>query len=37
MGIAVSLFLWFIALWSVARGGSVADMVYLLDVWLQLG
>jgi hypothetical protein len=33
----VCLFVCFLAPWSVARGGSVAYMVYLPVVWLQLG
>jgi len=36
MGITVCLLLCFLAPQSVARGGSVAYMVYLPDVWLQL-
>ena len=32
-----SLFVCFLALRSVARGGSIAYMVYLPDIWLQLG
>jgi len=32
----VCFFVCFLAPWSVARGGSVAYMVYLPGVWLQL-
>jgi len=32
----VCLFVYYLAPWSVARGGSVEYMVYLPDVWLQL-
>jgi hypothetical protein len=36
MGITICLFV-FLALQSVARGGSVEYMLYLPGVWLQLG
>ena len=33
----VCLLFCFLAPRSIARGGSVAEMVYLRDVWLELG